>query len=68
MDVSGCNFLKRFMKPSAPNKILWALALIVGILGIVGHLTSVNYLTEYSFMLVLVGFVLLAIGTSFKGT
>lgn len=56
------------MKPSAPNKVLWAIALIAGILGIVGHLTSVNYLIEYSFMLVLIGFVLLAIGTSFKGT
>ncbi|MGB4400304.1 MAG: hypothetical protein WBJ10_13110 [Daejeonella sp.] len=56
------------MKPSAPNKVLWAVALIAGILGIVGHLTSVNYLTEYSFILVLIGFVLLAIGTSFKGT
>lgn len=56
------------MKPSAPNKILWAIALIAGILGLLGHLISVNYLTEYSFMLVLVGFVLLAIGTSFKGT
>jgi hypothetical protein len=56
------------MKPSAPNKILWAIALIAGILGIVGHLTSVNYLTEHSFMLVLIGFVLLAVGTSFRGT
>ena len=56
------------MKPSAPNKVLWAVALIAGILGIVGHLTPINYLTEYSFMLVLAGFVLLAIGTSFKGT
>jgi len=56
------------MKPSAPNKILWAIALVAGILGIVGHLTAVNYLTENSFILLLVGFVLLAIGTSFKGT
>jgi Flp pilus assembly pilin Flp len=68
MDDAGYNYFKTFMKPSAPNKVLWAVALIAGILGIVGHLTSVNYLTEYSFMLVLVGFVLLAIGTSFKGT
>jgi hypothetical protein len=56
------------MKPSAPNKLLWAIALIVGILGIVGHFMSVNYLTENSFTLLLVGFVLLAVGTSFKGT
>ncbi len=56
------------MKPSAPNKILWAIALIAGILGIIGHLMSISFLTQNSFILVLVGFVLLAIGTSFKGT
>jgi len=54
------------MKPSAPTKLLWALALIIGFLGIIGHLTVVNYLTEYKFVLVLVAFVLLAIGTTFK--
>jgi vacuolar-type H+-ATPase subunit I/STV1 len=56
------------MKPSAPNKILWAIALIAGILGIVGHFISVDFLSQNSFMLILAGFVLLAIGTSFKGT
>ena len=55
------------MKPSAPNKVLWAIALIAGILGIIGHLVSVDILTENSFVLVLTGFVLLAIGTSFRG-
>ncbi|MBC7757721.1 MAG: hypothetical protein H7069_02605 [Phormidesmis sp. FL-bin-119] len=68
MDDSEYHYFKRFMKPSAPNNVLWTVALISGILGIVGHLTPINYLTEYSFMLVLAGFVLLAIGTSFKGT
>jgi hypothetical protein len=56
------------MKPSAPNKILWAIGLIAGILGIIGHFMSVNMLTENSFNLILAGFVLLAIGTSFRGT
>jgi len=55
------------MKPSAPNKILWAIALIAGILGFIGHLISVDFLTENSFVLVLAGFILLAIGTSFRG-
>ena len=66
--IQDITIFKGFMKPSAPNNVLWTVALIAGILGIVGHLTPVNYLTEYSFMLVLAGFVLLAIGTSFKGT
>lgn len=55
------------MKPTAPNKVLWAIALIAGILGIIGHLVSVDILTENSFVLVLAGFVLLAIGTSLRG-
>jgi hypothetical protein len=56
------------MRPTAPNKLLWAIGLIAGILGILGHFMSVDFLTENSFMLLLVGFVLLAIGTSFRGT
>ncbi len=54
------------MRLSAPTQLLWVLALIVGICGIVGHLTPVKYLTEYKFILVVIGFVLLLIGTTFK--
>jgi energy-converting hydrogenase Eha subunit C len=54
------------MKLSAPTQLLWVLAVILGILGIVGHLTPVNYLTEYKFILVMIGFLLLVIGTLFK--
>lgn len=54
------------MRLSAPTTALWALAVISGILGIVGHLTHVNYLTEYQFPLLLIGFALLVIGTLFK--
>ena len=55
------------MKPSAPQKTLWIVALIIGILGIVGHFAQVQYITQYSFELLLGGFVLLALGTTFKG-
>ena len=54
------------MKLSAPTQILWVIAVIIGVLGIMGHLTSVKYLTEYKFFLVMVGFILLVIGTLFK--
>ena len=54
------------MKLSAPTQILWVLAVIIGTCGIIGHLTSVNYLTEYKFVLVMIGFILLVIGTLFK--
>ena len=52
---------------SAPKKITWIIGLIFGILGIIGHFAHVQVLTQYSFMLLLVGFVVLAIGTTVKG-
>lgn len=54
------------MNPSAPRKITWILGLILGLLGIIGHFTVVQTLTEHSFNLLLVGFILLAIGTTIK--
>lgn len=55
------------MKPSAPKKIIWIIALVAGILGIIGKYTSaVSELSANSFSLLLVGFVLLALGTTFK--
>jgi uncharacterized membrane protein YccC len=54
------------MKLSAPTQILWVIAVMAGICGIIGHLTPVKYLTEYKFMLVVIGFVLLVIGTVFR--
>ena len=53
--------------PSAPNKILWMVGLICGILGIIGHYTHVQVISEHNYILLLIGFVALAIGTSFKG-
>ena len=55
------------MKPSAPKKIIWIVALVLGVLGIIGHFAQVQYLTQYNFQLLLVGFVLLALGTTLRG-
>ncbi|MEO7264098.1 MAG: hypothetical protein ABIW38_04250 [Ferruginibacter sp.] len=54
------------MKLSAPTQILWVIAVILGSFGIIGHLTQVTYLTQYQFVLVAFGFILLVIGTLFK--
>jgi hypothetical protein len=54
------------MKPSAPSKYIWIFGLIFGILGIIGHYVSVDYLSAYNYLFLLVGFVLLAAGTTFK--
>lgn len=54
------------MKPSAPKKTLWIVALILGILGIVGHFVHIEFISQYNFQLLLAGFVLLALGTTLK--
>lgn len=53
-------------RPSSPKKITWALGLVFGILGILGHYVHVDVLSDYSYILLLTGFIILAAGTSFK--
>lgn len=53
--------------PSAPNQIIWVIAIIVGILGLLAPYLSVAVLSTNSFWLVAAGFILLAVGTTFKG-
>jgi len=56
---------RKFM-PSAPNQIVWVLALIIGVLGILGHYTHLDILSKYNYEMLLIGFVLLAIGTTYR--
>lgn len=53
--------------PNAPNKLLWIIAIVVGILGLIGTLTPIDGISAYADTLILVAFILLAIGTSFRG-
>lgn len=55
------------MKTSAPKKITWLIAIIIGVLGIVGHFVAISYVSQYSFELVAIGFILLALGTLLRG-
>lgn len=57
----------RTLNPSAPNKLLWLIAIVLGVLGLIGSFTSVEGISAYSDTLILVAFLLLAIGTSFRG-
>lgn len=54
-------------KPSAPKKITWMIGLILGLLGIIGHYAQIEFLTEHNYVLLLAGFIVLAVGTTFKG-
>lgn len=52
--------------PSSPKKITWIIGLVSGVLGIIGHYTYVEILTEYNYILLLGGFLVLLAGTTFK--
>jgi hypothetical protein len=56
---------KNFM-PSAPNQTIWVIALILGFLGILGHYTHVDVLSKYNYEMLLIGFILLTIGTAYR--
>lgn len=52
--------------PSSPKKVTWIIGLVLGILGIIGHYINVQVLTEYNYVLLLSGFIVLALGTTFR--
>ncbi|MEP7320285.1 MAG: hypothetical protein ABI761_00145 [Saprospiraceae bacterium] len=52
--------------PSAPNKMLWILAVIIGGLGMLAHYMHIDTLSQYNYEMLLIGFVLLAIGTTYR--
>jgi hypothetical protein len=58
--------MKRANLPSAPSRFVWIIGLILGIIGIIGHFVTVDFLTTYNYWFLFAGFVLLALGTTFK--
>lgn len=52
--------------PSSPKKITWIIGLIFGALGIIGHYADVQILSEHNYILLLIGFLVLAAGTTFR--
>jgi len=54
------------MKLTAPKVITWWIAVIVGVLGILGHFASITFVSANDFWFVAVAFVLLAVATYFK--
>ena len=54
------------MKLSAPKKVTWWVALIVGVVGILANFVAIPFLSEYAFWLVVIGFVLLVLATYLK--
>ena len=55
------------MRLSAPTKPVWLIAIILGVLGILGQFVDVAVITPYSFWLVAIAFVLLALANLLDG-
>lgn len=55
------------MKLSAPKKITWWIAVIIGGLGILSKFMSIPFVGGYAFTFVAIGFILLALATLLKG-
>jgi heme/copper-type cytochrome/quinol oxidase subunit 1 len=54
------------MKLNQPKNATWIIAVIAGVLGIIANFVSIPGISQYSFWLVVIGFVLLALATYFK--
>lgn len=55
------------MKLSAPKQPTWWIALMVGVLGILGNYVSLGVISTNKFWFVVAGFVILVIGTFLPG-
>ena len=54
------------MNLSAPKKVTWWVALIVGAVGILANFVTIPFISDYAFWFVVVGFVLLVLATYLK--
>lgn len=55
------------MKFNAPKNITWWIAVVVGVLGILGSFVDIPLVSVNYFLFVVIGFVLLALATLLKG-
>jgi len=55
------------MRLNAPKKLTWLIAIILGVLGLLGAIVTLPILTVNAFWFAFVGLVLLALGCFLKG-
>ncbi len=55
------------MKLSAPKQNLWLIAVILGVLGILGNFVLIPVVSANAFWFVSLGFAVLVLGTALKG-
>ena len=55
------------MRLSAPKKVTWWVAVVLGVLGILASFVTIPFVSAYAFCFVVIAFVLLALATYLKG-
>lgn len=55
------------MKLSAPKQITWIIAVIFGVLGLLGTYASIPVASDNAFWFVFIGFAILAVATAVDG-
>jgi len=51
---------------SAPKKLTWLFGLAAGLLGTTGHYFRSDILTQYNYELLILGFIILASGSTYQ--
>ena len=65
--INQSKFKEIIMRLSAPKQVVWWIAVILGVLGILATFISVPFVSGNAFLFVAVAFVLLALATLLKG-
>jgi hypothetical protein len=55
------------MKTNAPRYATWLISLALGVLGVLGKVADIPFLSAYSFWLVLAGLILLLLANVLRG-
>jgi len=55
------------MRLSAPNQIVFIISAVLAALAVLGHFVVLPVIGAHGFLLLLVGYILLAVGVLFKG-
>ena len=55
------------MKLNAPKQLTWWIAIILGVVGLLGFFVALPFISAYAFWFVFAGLVLLVLGNFFKG-
>lgn len=54
------------MKLSAPKMVTFWIAVVLALLGLIGYLSTIAFLSTYAFWILLIGFIILGLGTLIK--